>query len=169
VNISTPARRHFANELEYPRRNVNHFPKRVASPSRLSIMNFSIEHIGLAASNPLALKTWYEQALGARVIWENDATPRTYLLKLAEGAMLEIYPADSADTAHRGDNKVAGFRHLAWRVNSIEKAKSELQGRGVKLDDEVRPAAGGGKVLFFSDAEGNLLHLVERPAAETGN
>jgi glyoxylase I family protein len=128
-------------------------------------MNFSIEHIGLAATDPLALKAWYEHALGAHVIWENDATPRTYLLKLAEGAMLEIYPANSDDAAHCGDNKVAGFRHLAWRVDSIERAKSELKARGVKVDDEVRPAAGGGKVLFFSDAEGNLLHLVERPPA----
>ena len=130
-----------------------------------AIMNFSVEHIGLSATNPAALKAWYEHALGATVVWENDATPRTYLLKLAEGALLEIYPANAEDTAHRGDNKAAGFRHLAWRVDSIEQAKSELQSRGVNLDDEVRPAAGGGKVLFFSDAEGNLLHLVERPAA----
>jgi hypothetical protein len=28
----------------------------------------------------------------------------------------------------------------------------------------MRPAAGGGRVLFFADPEGNLLHLVERPA-----
>jgi glyoxylase I family protein len=129
-----------------------------------AIMNFSIEHIGLAATNPAALKAWYERALGATVVWENDATPRTYLLKLAEGAMLEIYPANAEDAAHRGDNKVAGFRHLAWRVDSLEQAKSELQKREVKIDDEVRPAAGGGKVLFFTDAEGNLLHLVERSA-----
>jgi len=30
--------------------------------------------------------------------------------------------------------------------------------------ETVRPAAGGGQVLFFEDGEGNLLHLVERPA-----
>ena len=126
-------------------------------------MNFSIEHIGLAAANPATLKAWYEHALGAQVVWENEATPRTYLLKLAEGAMLEIYPANSEDPTHRGDNKLAGFRHLAWQVDSIERAKSEIETRWVKVDDDVRPAAGGGKVLFFSDAEGNLLHLVERP------
>ena len=28
----------------------------------------------------------------------------------------------------------------------------------------VKPAAGGGRILFFTDPEGNLLHLVERPA-----
>ena len=29
---------------------------------------------------------------------------------------------------------------------------------------QIKPAGGGGRVLYFSDAEGNLLHLVERSA-----
>jgi predicted enzyme related to lactoylglutathione lyase len=39
-----------------------------------------------------------------------------------------------------------------------------LEARGVKFTEEVRPAGGGGRILFFQDAEGNLLHLVERSA-----
>ena len=65
---------------------------------------------------------------------------------------------------NRGNNKLAGFRHVALRVDSIEAAKAELEKRGVKFAEEIRPAAGGGRVLFFEDREGNLLHLVERPA-----
>jgi glyoxylase I family protein len=126
-------------------------------------MNFSIEHIGLAAQNPSALKTWYERTLGARVTWENGQNPPTCLLTLPSGPMLEIYPATSVDSAHKGDNKLVGFRHLAWRVNSIENAQVTLTARGVKFEDEIRPAAGGGRVLFFEDPEGNLLHFVERP------
>jgi predicted enzyme related to lactoylglutathione lyase len=48
-------------------------------------------------------------------------------------------------------------------VDSIDTAKTDLARRGVKFDDEIRQAAGGGRVLFFNDGEGNLLHLVERP------
>jgi hypothetical protein len=33
----------------------------------------------------------------------------------------------------------------------------------VKFTEQPKPAGGGGRVLFFADAEGNLLHLVERP------
>ena len=65
--------------------------------------------------------------------------------------------------AERGNNKLAGFRHVALRVDSMEAAKAELEKRGVKFNEEIRPAAGGGHVLFFEDLEGNLLHLVERP------
>jgi predicted enzyme related to lactoylglutathione lyase len=75
---------------------------------------------------------------------------------------LEIYAAE-APPAGRDNNKLAGFRHVALRVDSIEAAKAELSRRGVKFEEEIRPAAGGGRVLFFKDCEGNLLHLVERP------
>jgi hypothetical protein len=49
------------------------------------------------------------------------------------------------------------------RVDSIENAKAELEKRSVKFSDPIKPAGGGGRVLFFKDAENNLLHLVERP------
>jgi glyoxylase I family protein len=126
-------------------------------------MNFSVEHIGVPAADSVALKNWYERVLGARVIWDNGQKPPTFIIALAGGAWLEIYPANAANNAGRGDNKLAGFRHVALRVNSMDAAKTGLEKRGVKFTEEIRPAAGGGKVLFFEDGEGNLLHLVERP------
>ena len=126
-------------------------------------MNFAIEHIGIPAADPVALKNWFVRVLGARPVWDNGQTPPSFLIALAGAAMLEIYPANREPNAGRGDNQQAGFRHVALRVDSIEAAKAELTRRGVKFDEETRPAAGGGKVLFFEDGEGNLLHLVERP------
>jgi catechol 2,3-dioxygenase-like lactoylglutathione lyase family enzyme len=126
-------------------------------------MNFSVEHIGIPATDPVALKNWYVRVLGARPVWDNGQTPPSFLIASAGGAMLEIYPANAVANPGRGDNQLAGFRHVALRVDSIEAAKAELSKRGVKFDEETRPAAGGGKVLFFEDGEGNLLHLVERP------
>jgi catechol 2,3-dioxygenase-like lactoylglutathione lyase family enzyme len=125
-------------------------------------MNISIEHIGIPAANSVGLKNWYERMLGARAIWDNGQTPPTYLIALGQGAWLEIYPAHDLANTTRGDNKLTGFRHLALRVPSIAAARAELEKRGVKFSEEVRPAAGGGKVLFFEDGEGNLLHFVER-------
>jgi glyoxylase I family protein len=125
------------------------------------IMNFSIEHIAVPAADPAALKDWYVRVLGARPVWDNSQTPPVCLIALP-GAWLEIY-ASEASLTERGNNKLSGWRHVALRVDSLEEAKVELIKRGVKFDEETRPAAGGGKVLFFEDCEGNLLHLVERP------
>lgn len=125
-------------------------------------MTFNVEHIAVVARDPVALKSWYERVLGAREVFNNGQTPPTCLIALGN-VWLEIYAAEKSlpDTAN---NKLAGIRHLALRVSSLDAAKAELEKRGVKFTEEIRPAAGGGKVLFFEDAEGNLLHFVERPA-----
>jgi glyoxylase I family protein len=125
-------------------------------------MNIAIEHIGVPAKDAAALKAWYERVLGAKPLWDNGQQPPTCLLALG-GAWVEIYPAERS-RPETADNKLAGFRHLALRVASLDAAKRELEQRGVIFTEEARPAAGGGKVLFFEDCEGNLLHFVERPA-----
>ncbi|HUA37131.1 MAG TPA: VOC family protein [Candidatus Sulfopaludibacter sp.] len=125
-------------------------------------MHIAFEHIAVPSPDPAALKSWYEQVLGAREIFNNGQSPPTCLMALPGGGWFEIYAADSAPE-NRGHNKLAGFRHVALRVDSIEAAKAELEKHGVKFGEGVRPAAGGGRVLFFKDLEGNLLHLVERP------
>lgn len=124
---------------------------------------FSLEHIGLAARDTIALKDWYERVIGARVIFNNGQTPPAFFIELPGGALIEIYEGDFA-LKETSNNALHGWRHLALRVESIENARAELEQRGVKFDQPVKPAGGGGRVLFFRDPEGNLLHLVERPA-----
>jgi glyoxylase I family protein len=125
-------------------------------------MNISVEHIAIPAADAVALKKWYVRVLGARVVHDNGQFPPTFLIALPDGVWFEIYAAEKP-LPERGNNKLAGFRHIALRVPSLLEAKAELEQRGVKFTEEIRPAAGGGKVLFFEDGEGNLLHLVERP------
>ena len=124
-------------------------------------MNFSVEHIAIPAANPVALKNWYERVLDAKLVFVNGQNPPAYLVSLGN-LWFEIYAMETP-LPGRGDNKLAGFRHLALRVDSLDAAKAELEKRGVTFSEAERPAAGGGRVLFFEDCEGNLLHLVERP------
>jgi glyoxylase I family protein len=126
-------------------------------------MNVSIEHIAIPSPNPGALKNWYERVLGAREIFNSGQNPPTYLIALPGGGWFEIYLAEGAPE-NRGDNKLAGFRPIALRVDSLDAARAELEKRGVRFPEPERPAAGGGRVLFFADGEVNLLHLVERAA-----
>lgn len=124
-------------------------------------MNISIEHIAIPAANPVALKNWYERVLGAKTVFDNGQNPPTYLISLGN-VWFEIYAAEKS-LPETVNNKLAGFRHLALRVDSLDAEKAELEKRGVKFNEAERAAAGGGRILFFADGEGNLLHLVERP------
>jgi glyoxylase I family protein len=132
------------------------------TPGLNFFVKFTAEHIGLPARNPSKLKNWYVRSLGAKLVFDNGQTPPAYFVALPGGMMLEIYQG-AASLKETGDNSVNGWRHLALQVASIEKARATLVKKGVRFSDPVKPAGGGGRVLFFRDAEGNLLHLVERP------
>ena len=125
-------------------------------------MNFVIEHIALPARNIAALRDWYVAKLGASCIAPNGAEPPYFIKLPGATTTFEMYGA-SGSVPQTEDNGIAGWRHLALRVDSIEAARKELETRGVVFNDPVKPAAGGGRVLFFKDCEGNLLHLVDRP------
>ena len=126
-------------------------------------MNYSVEHLGLAAQDTAALKDWYVKTFGGEMVFTDGQLLAAFFVKLPGGVMLEIYQANKSlkDTT---DNKLAGWRHVALYVDSIADSKTELESRGVKFTEAVAPAGGGGSVLYFEDCEGNLLHLVERPA-----
>ena len=128
-------------------------------------MKISVEHIAIVAQDPVALKSWYERVLGAKTVFDNGQTPPTCLLSLGN-VWFEIYAAEKA-LPETANNKLAGFRHLALRVDSLDAAKIELEKRGVRFTEAERAAAGGGRILFFADGEGNLLHFVERTAEST--
>jgi len=122
----------------------------------------TVEHIGLAAREPGALAKWYSEVLGANLIFQTDTEPPAFFLQFGTGLILELYSAERShgETAF---NRLAGWRHLALRVDSIDSARTTLEAKGVRLEQSPKPAGGGGQVLFFQDLEGNLLHLVERP------
>jgi|SRR5881394_73378 len=124
---------------------------------------FSLEHIGQATKDTTALKAWYERTLGAREVFCNGQQPAAYFMELPGGIWIEIYEADFA-LKEVANNNLQGWRHLALSVESIEDAKCDLESRGVAFSQHIKPAGGGGRVLFFQDPEGNLLHLVERAA-----
>ena len=126
---------------------------------------FNVEHLGLAARDPLALAAWYKEVLDAELVFqcENPGRPSTLFVRMPGGLILEIYPSGRPGT-DASDNACAGWRHLALQVPAIARARTELETRGVNFADPTKPAGGGGQVLFFADPEGNLLHLVERPA-----
>jgi glyoxylase I family protein len=131
-------------------------------------MKFECEHLGLAADDPARLRDWYVSVLAAETVMQLADEPPAFLIRLPGGLLIEIYQADFS-LGETADNKLRGWRHLALRVEDLAVAKKDLESKGVIFHENTKPAGGGGRVLFFRDLEGNLFHLVERPAGFSVN
>jgi glyoxylase I family protein len=124
-------------------------------------MEYCVEHLGLPAVDPVALRDWYVRVLDAKFLFSDGLTPPSIFVQLSGGVLLEIYQATDS-LPRTADNKLAGWRHVALRVDSLDAARAELEDRGVNFTVSEAVAVAGGRVLYFADAEGNLIHLVER-------
>jgi glyoxylase I family protein len=116
-----------------------------------------LEHTAIASPNPLRLAEWYVQHLGFRINYEYAGN---YFVKAPDGSMLEIIPSEG-ERPPQG-MKDPGLRHLAIKVDDFDASHRELQSQGVHFLTEPYSNQGN-RLVFFADADGNFLHLIERP------
>lgn len=121
-----------------------------------------IEHVAIVSHDTAALKDWYMEMYGGRVVYDNGKG--TYFLQFPDGSMIEFVmaQADKPDDAE----KSAGIRHLAFSVSYHEfdtiVAKLKADSRVEEVHD-VSENAKGLKTYWYRDIEGNFSHLIYRP------
>jgi glyoxylase I family protein len=116
-----------------------------------------LEHTAIASPNPAALAQWYVDYLDFVINFEYDGN---FFVRAKNGSMLEIIPSEG----DRGSNRMKdpGIRHLAIDVDDFDRALTELQGKQVNF--VTQPYSNqGNRLVFFTDLDGNLLHLISRP------
>ena len=115
-----------------------------------------IEHTAIAAADVAGLADWYVSTLGFVINYRGSSA---IFVKAPDGSMIEIIAAE-------GDRGVAamktpGLRHLALTVTDFEAVYASLKAKGVSFLTEPAESKGN-KVVFFTDPEGNILHLLRR-------
>jgi len=119
-------------------------------------MFLGLEHTAIASPSPARLADWYVQYLGFRINYEYDGN---FFVRAPNGTMLEIIPSEGERAPQK--MKDPGIRHLAIAVEDFDASLSDLKNRGVHFLTE--PYANQGNLLvFFSDSDGNILHLIQR-------
>jgi glyoxylase I family protein len=119
-------------------------------------MFLGLEHTAIASPDPARLAQWYVDTLGFHI---NFRYGPNVFVKAPNGTILEIIPSEG----ERGPNspKDPGIRHLAIAVQHFDQALERLKALGVGiLGAPVENQ--GNRLVFFADADGNLLHLVSR-------
>jgi glyoxylase I family protein len=115
-----------------------------------------LEHTAIASPDPAALAQWYVDNLGFRINFRYDVF---FFVKAPNGSMLEIIPSEG----DRGSNKPKdpGIRHLAIAVDDFDTAYAQLQSKNVNFTGAPYENQGN-RLVFFTDRDGNLLHLIAR-------
>jgi len=117
-----------------------------------------IEHTAIASPAPKELAQWYVENLGFRINYDYDGN---FFVRAANGTMLEIIPSQGqrAVSAMRDP----GIRHLAIAVDDFDASLAELKSRKANFLTEPYENEGN-RLVFFSDPDGNILHLIQRAA-----
>lgn len=115
-----------------------------------------LEHTAIASPNPAKLAQWYVDNLEFHINFSYDGN---YFVKAKNGSMLEIIPS----IGDRGSNQMKdpGIRHLAIAVEDFDTAHAELQAKGVSFLGDAFSNQGN-RLVFFSDGDGNIVHLIHR-------
>ena len=115
-----------------------------------------LEHTAIASPDPQKLAQWYVDHLEFVINFTYDGN---YFVRAANGSMLEIIPSEG----ERGSNKMKdpGIRHLAIAVDDFDEAEKRLRAQGVNFSGQAFNNKGN-RLVFFTDLDGNLLHLIHR-------
>jgi len=116
-----------------------------------------LEHTAIASPNPKALAEWYVENLEFRINFEYSGN---YFVRAQNGSLLEIIPSEGERPSNQ--MKDPGIRHLAIDVDNFDEGHQLLKSKGVNF------IAGpfenqGNRLVFFTDLDGNILHLISRP------
>lgn len=128
-------------------------------------MFVGVEHVAIASPSPQTLARWYVDHLAFKSIAE---VAGNFFVKAPNGAVLEIIPSSSnQDRRPQGEGNGQtmndpGLRHMAIAVSDFEGALASLRGRGVSFLGAPYATPQGNRVVFFTDCEGNILHLIQR-------
>jgi glyoxylase I family protein len=115
-----------------------------------------IEHTAIAAADAASLASWYMEVLGFA---EVSRSPNAIFVKATNGTMIEIINAEGARP--EAAMKTPGIRHLALTVADFDAAYARLQEKNVNFLGEPQESKGN-RTVFFTDPEGNILHLLFR-------
>lgn len=123
-------------------------------------MRIGIEHIGIFAKDTEALKNWYADMFGWKNVYDNGKG--TYFLKADDGVMIEFVKSDIDGGKH--EMQATGLRHIAISVDNFDELVKKLLDANVKVLTDANVNAKGIGTMFFEDPDGNVLHLINRPA-----
>ncbi|MDO4563717.1 MAG: VOC family protein [Clostridia bacterium] len=123
-------------------------------------MVIGMEHLAILSANPARLAKWYETTFGAECVLDNGKG--TYFMAFRDKSMLEIFASGAEGEYPQAD--ISGLRHIALSTDDFSGDVAMLKEKNVEVIADAKTSASGISTFFFRDIDGNILHLISRPA-----
>jgi glyoxylase I family protein len=117
-----------------------------------------IEHFAIYAADTVALKDFYVDAMGLRVIVESGGEPPGFFLADDAGMALEIIARPEGESAVNQ----RWVCHGAFCVDDFAAARTALERRGIVFEPDTAVEGPTMRTAFFKDPEGNRCQIVWR-------
>lgn len=112
--------------------------------------------LGTRTDNPAATVAFFRSVLGLRVDYEE---PDFVMLRLRDGAKVEVFGPGSSYNRHFTTGPVAGFL-----VDDVEAATAELVAAGVEIVQAPKHTPDGNAWVHVRGPDGNLYELTQDPS-----
>ena len=123
----------------------------------------SIDHIAIISSDYQKAKDFYVDKLGFKVKREVERKDRDdfiITLEAPNGILVELF-IERNPPRRVTRPEAAGMRHLAFRVQDIEKSVEKLNKKGIETEEIRIDPQNGKRMTFFMDPDGLPLELHE--------
>ncbi|MCG6981276.1 MAG: methylmalonyl-CoA epimerase [Deltaproteobacteria bacterium] len=128
-----------------------------------------IDHLGIAVNSIEEAKRLFHDILGltfegSETVQEQKVTTAFFPVGDSEVELLESTAPDGPIAKYL-EKRGEGIQHIAFRVDNLEEALTELKDKGIRLiDEKPRQGAGGAKIAFLhpKSTHGVLIELSER-------
>jgi glyoxylase I family protein len=125
-----------------------------------------LHHVAIICSDYTRSKRFYTEVLGLPVIAETYRAARdSYKLDLAlpDGSQIELFSFPGAPP-RPSYPEAQGLRHLAFGVDDVQVAATQLQAAGIEVESIRVDEITGQRFTFFADPDGLPLELYESAA-----
>ena len=123
----------------------------------------SMDHIAIISSDYQKAKDFYVDKLGFKVKREVERKDRDdfiITLEAPNGILIELF-IEKNPPRRVTRPEAAGLRHLAFRVQDIEKSVEKLKKKGIETEEIRIDPQNGKRMTFFMDPDGLPLELHE--------
>ncbi|MHC5538492.1 VOC family protein, partial [Singulisphaera rosea] len=117
-----------------------------------------LEHFAIYADDTSALKDFYVDAFGMRVLVEGGGNPPGYFLADDAGMAIEIIGRPDPESAVNQ----RWVCHVAFWVDDFAKARTDLEARGIVFETDTVADNDKIRTAFFNDPAGNRAQIVWR-------